>query len=125
MDISRIDATIGRDGWPKHHFVYWCCPTGSDAKTVKPGDHVYGQDGREWVVDGIGGDPYDVVGHEPSGSRDHMQPLKSAWLTHERPQMTRKQVAKRLRELAVGSGMSRVTVERKIGELADELERGE
>lgn len=97
--------------------------TGRDGKAIRPGDHVYGQDGREWVVDGIGGDPYDVVGHEPSGGRDHMQPLKSAWLTHERPKMTRRQVADRLRVLAEGHGMSRRTVEGKLGQLADELER--
>lgn len=58
-------------------------PMGSDCKYVKPGDVVYGGDGKRWGVLGIGTGQYRVIAKCPD-TREYRE-LKPKWLTHEAP----------------------------------------
>ena len=55
-------------------------PTARDGKQLALGDVVYEEDGKRWVIDGIGHDYVWGRGDAPTHKR-----LKPLWLTHEPP----------------------------------------
>ena len=57
------------------------CPTASDGKPLRIGDTVWGQDGKQFTVEGVG--PEFVWGRA-EGKKTHKR-LRPEWLTHERP----------------------------------------
>ena len=56
-------------------------PLASDGKPLRIGDTVWGQDGKQFTVEGVG--PKFVWGRA-EGERTHKR-LRPEWLTHERP----------------------------------------
>lgn len=60
-------------------------PVGADKSPLRPEEHVWGEDGREWVVTAIAGDGYGVWIREPRKPEGAAKPARGRWFTHERP----------------------------------------
>lgn len=60
-------------------------PVGADKSPLRPEEHVWGVDGKEWVVAAIASDGYGVWIREPQKPMGAAKPARSRWFTHERP----------------------------------------
>nr|WP_314639764.1 hypothetical protein [uncultured Olsenella sp.] len=58
---------------------------GADGEPLRPEEHVWGEDGREWVVTAIASDGYDVWIRELGKPKGAAKPARSRWFTHECP----------------------------------------
>ncbi|WP_072500555.1 hypothetical protein [Olsenella phocaeensis] len=61
-------------------------PVGAYGEPLRPEEHVWGGDGREWVVTAIASDGYDVWIRELGKQQGAAKPARSGWFTHERPE---------------------------------------
>lgn len=59
--------------------VYVRCPMGKDDRAIRPGETVYGEDGRAWKLKAVG----PTFCYADEGGRSYR--LRAEWLTHERP----------------------------------------
>lgn len=82
-------------------------PVGRDGQHIWPRDVVYGRDGREWHVSGIGAGQHCVKVWAVEGGRRINRGLRPEWLTHERPDSWERiaedaggEIAERIRALA-------------------------
>lgn len=57
----------------------YVCPIGKDGKFIRPGETLYGNDGKAWKIKAVG--PTFCYADEAGRSFR----LRSEWLTHERP----------------------------------------
>ena len=57
----------------------YVCPIGRDGKFIRPGETLYGNDGKAWKIKAVG--PTFCYADEAGRSFR----LRSEWLTHERP----------------------------------------
>lgn len=58
-------------------------PIGADGRYIVPGDTVYGEDRKRWVVHGIGVGPNPVIARSPE-TKEYRE-LRPKRLTHEEP----------------------------------------
>lgn len=97
-EADRIDEEVAGN--------YVRLPVGGDGEPVRPGDVVYGGDGRGWRVVGIGTGTWPVV-VVPEGSDSgsgEFQRMRAAWCRHRPPLAT---VGRAVRSIArKGIGIS-------------------
>lgn len=59
--------------------VYTQCPHGRDDKAIRPGETLYGNDGKAWKIRAVG----PTYCYADEGGMSYR--LRAEWLTHERP----------------------------------------
>lgn len=59
----------------------YVCPIGRDGKFIRPGETLYGNDGKAWMIRAVG--PTYCYADEAEAGRSVR--LRGEWLTHERP----------------------------------------
>lgn len=74
------------------------CPASHDGKPIKPGQVLYGQDGKPWVVRAIGDGHYPVWASNEDGNE---RQLKPEWLSTN-PYLTPSEVADKLDGIVCG-----------------------
>lgn len=78
--------------------VYTQCPHGRDDKAIRPGETLYGNDGKAWKIKAVG----PTFCYADEGVRSYR--LRAEWLTHERPDSWER-LTEELRDAGESSGI--------------------
>lgn len=78
--------------------VYMRCPMGKDDRTIRPGETLYGNDGKAWKIMAVG----PTFCYADEAGRSYR--LRAEWLTHERPDSWER-LAEELRDAGESSGI--------------------
>lgn len=76
----------------------YVCPIGKDGKFIRPGETLYGNDGKAWEIKAVG----PTFCYADEAGRSYR--LRAEWLTHERPDSWER-LTEELRDAGESSGI--------------------